>query len=40
MAHTKDQKLDLSKEWPAESLMAIGALALASFLVFIYFASP
>jgi hypothetical protein len=28
------------KEWSAESLMALGALALGSFFVFIYLVSP
>jgi hypothetical protein len=28
------------KEWSAEGLMAVGALFLGSFLVFIYFVSP
>ncbi len=37
---TNPETLDFSQEWSAEKLIAIGALALASFLVFIYFASP
>ena len=37
---TNPEALDFSQEWPAEKLIAIGAFVLASFLVFIYFASP
>ncbi len=37
---TKDPSHDISQEWPAEKLMAIGALFLGSYLVFIYFVSP
>lgn len=40
MASSKDSALDFSQEWPAEKLMAIGALALGAFLVFIYYVSP
>ena len=34
------EKLDFKDEWPAEKLMAVGGLFLASFLVFIYLVSP
>jgi hypothetical protein len=31
---------EAEKEWSPEALMALGALALGSFLIFIYLVSP
>jgi hypothetical protein len=31
---------EFDTEWSAEGLMAVGALFLGSFLIFIYFVSP
>lgn len=35
-----DELKNKDKEWSAETLMAVGALFLGSFLVFIYLVSP
>jgi hypothetical protein len=33
-------EIEFETEWSAETLMGLGALALGSFLIFIYFVSP
>jgi hypothetical protein len=37
---TTNELKETQKEWSAETLMAVGALFLGSFLVFIYLVSP